>query len=108
MFLDPYLSQMLTDQEEMLALDFLKAKASLSDAGSRGSSSATSSTTAASEPLRTEDEGQEDGPSIPKRLQLFKFVKLPGRQAGLADRDNFSTRFGNDIQNVRNLFRPLR
>jgi hypothetical protein len=108
MFLDPYFSQMLTEQEEELAVNFLKTRASLSDDGSSGTSSTISSRTTAAEPVPTDNESQEGGPSPPKRLGLFKFVKLPGRQPGLPEIDSFSTRFANDIQTVRNLFRPLR
>jgi hypothetical protein len=110
MFLDPYLSQMLSEQEEELALDFLKTRAYLSDkkedhSGSSGSAIFSACGTGTAEG----GEVQEDGPSLPKRLHLFKFVKISGRQHGLSDGDfGFSTRFGNDIQRVRNLFRPLR
>jgi hypothetical protein len=39
---------------------------------------------------------------------MFKFVKVPDRHLGQPEGDSFATRFGNDIQKVRNLFRPLR
>jgi hypothetical protein len=48
MFLDPYFSQLLTEREEELALDFLKTKSSLSDVDSSSNGSSTISSPAAS------------------------------------------------------------
>lgn len=106
----PYFSQMLSPTGEEEALDYLKNRVFLKDsrsltpetsssAGSNTSSSGTSSSTVQEE---------DGGPSIPKRLHLFKFVKMPA-QSGTFDRDrSFDVRFRNDIKKVQELFEPLR
>jgi hypothetical protein len=101
---------MLSPTGEEEALDYLKNRVFLKDsrsltpetsssAGSNTSSSGTSSSTVQEE---------DGGPSVPKRLHLFKFVKMPA-QSGTFDRDrSFDVRFRNDIKKVQELFEPLR
>jgi hypothetical protein len=140
MFLDPFLSQLLTPEEESEAVDHLKDRVYLADlrntpsssgtsasagtstsvsAGCSTSSSAGSST--AAEPgtstsasagtsiSASDQQEQECGPTLPKRLQLFKFVKMPEKPSETTDRDrSFEVRFQKDVQTVKELYEPLR
>jgi hypothetical protein len=148
MFLDPFLSQLLTPEEESEAVDHLKDRVYLADlrntpsssgtsasagtstsvsAGCSTSSSAGSSTaaepgtstsasagtmnpaTAGASISASDQQEQECGPTLPKRLQLFKFVKMPEKPSETTDRDrSFEVRFQKDVQTVKELYEPLR
>jgi hypothetical protein len=90
MFLDPYFSQMLSVNKEEEAMDYLKAEVrqkdveqrasaatagtSTSTADNNASDSPTPSTSSATGSGGTPD--HEDGPSLPKQVHLFKFLKV--------------------------------
>jgi hypothetical protein len=167
MFLDPYLSQLLSPQEEELALRFLKTEACLQDmenesrlrkdhsdssrssssenqSNEQGSSSGKHGTSPPilSQPINSQTPArqptshgtgmnkpngnqsdvsmqeqldgispEENVCSVPKRLRLFKFVKVPSadrRDETEPDVNSFGARFDRDIKKMQNLFRPLR
>jgi hypothetical protein len=165
-FLDPFLSQMLQEDDEADALDFLKSEvfkqhlkcarasgsssagtsssfsAGNSSSVSAGTSSVVAGTTASaaaataypSASLETAstatsatsgpgtnsaakaskragtgaDLEAEVGPTLPKRLELFKFLRMPEKQPGTPDRNSFDDNFRSDIEKVRRLYQPLR
>jgi len=141
MFLDPYLSQMLSELEEEEALDYLKTQVYLKDLRSPGTSASSAETgfsdpagTSASDSMgtstsasagistsastgtsssasgtsRSTDQQDDASPSLPKRLHLFKFVKMPEKQSSIPDRNSFDVRFRTDVERVRELFTPMR
>ena len=48
------------------------------------------------------------GPSLPKRLQLFSYFKIPEKPSGPAEQNSFDDMFCNDIEKVCTLYEPLR
>lgn len=138
MYLDPYFSQMLSGEEVEEAVDYLKNRvyqadlrrptsgntassagtatsasagtaSSASSASAGTSTSASGTSTSASRTSKPRDQEDDGGPSLPKRLHLFTFVKMPDKQAETPERDRgFDVRFRNDIKRVEELYEPLR
>jgi hypothetical protein len=157
MFLDPFLSQMLSETEGEEALEYLKDRTFLTEIRSQPSRTITSSSagpgtstgtgaSASAGPGTSTGTGasasagpgtstrtnasasagpgtstrtgasaspapgtSEDGSSLPKRLRLFNFVKLPDKNSETSEEEqSFDSRFKADTKRVQELFKPIR
>ena len=115
--------QMLSGQEEAVALEHLKSEVYRKDVLHRESTAADSTppTSASAGPCTSASGGksvtaageatgqQEDGSApLPKRLCLFKFVKMPEKDQAAEEQVSFDERFRSDIEKIRKLYQPLR
>jgi len=75
-------------------------------ASSSASSAPCTSSSAKINSCGTTGQKEAVGPSLPKRLRLFKFVRI--EKDSSSDQHGFDERFRNDIDRVRKLYQPLR
>jgi hypothetical protein len=66
------------------------------------------SSTGKASPRSSTDLEQGAGPSLPKRLQLISYFKIPEKPSGPAEQNSFDDMFCNDIEKVCTLYEPLR